>query len=367
MLFFGLALFTYGQDPYFTFVKKVAGQPKMFQNKLELINHTFYVKEDNTGLLHYECKVTLNRQSLKGLKCYVDSDSILPIIEDSTILYFMHQTLKWNANSVHVLRVVADIEYLNFSGCPVGDLKIFDSLVMAGDDVTRYGNRYTIPIVTAELQGDNYFSPPKVEKIKHYEFVKAAEVNLKTSYASVQNDKLILIFDKNDAKKVSNVMYIIGADTDYVHSTQPIILPKPDSLRTNETLRVQIFYQLDSSAMKLKDSIQATLELRSFDQCLWINELVLLPVLRIEQKIASTNGIKNKNYESNLKVYPNPAHDVLNISNLPKDSKVFIIDMNGKSIEVVALGNQIDISSLISGVYLIHTGTGNQISKFVKQ
>lgn len=366
MLFLGLALLTYGQDPYFTFVKKVAGQPKMFQNKLELINHTFYVKEDNTGLLHYECKVTLNRQSLKGLKCYVDNDSIYPIVEDSTILYFIHNNLKWNANSVHVLRVVADIEYLNFSGCPVGDLKIFDSLVMAGDDVTRYGNRYTIPIVTAELQGDNYFSPPKVEKID-YAFVKVADVNFKTSFASVQNDKLILSFHQNDSKKIKNVMYVIGGDTNYVHSTQPILLPEPDSLRIGETLTVQLFYQLDSSAMKLKDSIQATLELRSFDLCSWINEPVLLPVLRIEQKIASTNGIKNKNYESNLKVYPNPAHDVLNISNLPKDSKVFIIDMNGKSIEVVALGNQIDISSLISGVYLIHTGTGNQISKFVKQ
>lgn len=365
LLFFGLALVSYGQDPNFTIVKKVVEQPKMFQKKIELIRRTFYVHQDYAAAAFYSLNCKLNNGFVKNLRCFIDNDSTKIYSNDSTVEYFVTNEPLWVKNSIHTILVTCDVEYSNSSGCPAGDLVFSDTLVMVGDMVTFYPRtNYQVRIATAELQGDNYFSPPKVEKID-YAFVKVADVNFKTSFASVQNDKLILSFHQNDSKKVKNVMYVVDEDTDYVHSTQPIMLPKPDSLRTNETLRVQIFYQLDSSAMKLKDSIQATLELRSFDQCLWINELVLLPVLRIEQKIASTNGIKNKNYESNLKVYPNPAHDVINISNLPKDSKVFIIDMNGKSIDVVVLNNQIDISSLSPGMYFIQTGTTTL--KLVKQ
>lgn len=72
---------------------------------------------------------------------------------------------------------------------------------------------------------------------------------------------------------------------------------------------------------------------------------------------------------SSVKVYPNPAHNILNIqiSNAPVSSE--IIDVYGKSIERYDNIKKIDISNLAKGVYILKIATLDEVvtRKFVKR
>ena len=75
----------------------------------------------------------------------------------------------------------------------------------------------------------------------------------------------------------------------------------------------------------------------------------------------------------NLKVYPNPTKDVINIDYKDVITKVEIYDLNGRQIISQALNantNSLSVSSLSSGTYLIKIETkANEVSivKFVKK
>jgi len=82
------------------------------------------------------------------------------------------------------------------------------------------------------------------------------------------------------------------------------------------------------------------------------------------------NILKRKN-QTVLTVYPNPATDVLNISlsNGIAVEIVNIYDVSGKLVKTTKLnGNQIDISQLNNGVYMLEAISANVIfkTKFVK-
>lgn len=72
---------------------------------------------------------------------------------------------------------------------------------------------------------------------------------------------------------------------------------------------------------------------------------------------------------SSLQIYPNPAHDILNIqiSNTPVSLE--IIDISGKSIARYGHVKKIDISSLASGIYILKVATLDRVmtTKFVKR
>lgn len=83
------------------------------------------------------------------------------------------------------------------------------------------------------------------------------------------------------------------------------------------------------------------------------------------------NTIANKATNTTLSVYPNPATDVLNISlsNGTTIETVNIYNISGKLVNNTKLnGNQIDISQLNSGVYMVEvlTANGSFKTKFVK-
>lgn len=72
----------------------------------------------------------------------------------------------------------------------------------------------------------------------------------------------------------------------------------------------------------------------------------------------------------NLKVYPNPTKDLLNIQGVPEtEISIEIYDLVGKSVmkTVVAHNNTIDVSSLESGIYLITFENYGENLKFIKQ
>ena len=83
----------------------------------------------------------------------------------------------------------------------------------------------------------------------------------------------------------------------------------------------------------------------------------------------STNDITLRN----LKIFPNPAQDVINIEseNLEGQLHYNIVDVEGRIIEERDLdGNTIDVSGLASGVYMLKLQTENgavETRKFVKK
>jgi hypothetical protein len=73
---------------------------------------------------------------------------------------------------------------------------------------------------------------------------------------------------------------------------------------------------------------------------------------------------------NNIVLYPNPAKDYLNISNLENDLNFILRDVNGRTLKkgTVSQHSKIDISSLSQGYYFItFVGAFNVTKKFVKQ
>jgi hypothetical protein len=86
----------------------------------------------------------------------------------------------------------------------------------------------------------------------------------------------------------------------------------------------------------------------------------------------TTTALANNQFEfSNLKVYPNPVNNILNVENAEKITKVSIINLLGQELlskNFDDLKTQIDISGLQSGSYLVRISSENkeQIVKIIK-
>ncbi len=97
-------------------------------------------------------------------------------------------------------------------------------------------------------------------------------------------------------------------------------------------------------------------------------------VFRKESVAKNTKPINlDKEEQTNLKIYPNPAKDVINVANSADTiENVTITDMNGRVVKQVVLGvneGQINISDLSQGVYILNaTSNGKTVTeKIVKQ
>ncbi len=69
-------------------------------------------------------------------------------------------------------------------------------------------------------------------------------------------------------------------------------------------------------------------------------------------------GVSDNAVKSNLKVYPNPATDIVNVSSNKKIENVTVIDMTGKKVQSFKAGNQINVSSLPKGTYILQVYYG---------
>lgn len=97
-----------------------------------------------------------------------------------------------------------------------------------------------------------------------------------------------------------------------------------------------------------------------------------IPRITTEMNLISLE--ENNLVNSSLRVYPNPAHDVLNIQSKDADVKVMsakITNINGQTIREFSLNDQsqVDISELTAGAYLLHveTSEGVGVQKIMKQ
>ncbi|WP_292008947.1 T9SS type A sorting domain-containing protein [Chryseobacterium sp.] len=80
----------------------------------------------------------------------------------------------------------------------------------------------------------------------------------------------------------------------------------------------------------------------------------------------SENGVLGK---KEISIYPNPASDILNISSESKVNKVEIYDMSGKKVNAGLNGDQVNISNLAPGNYIINIETKDEKTsrRFIKK
>ncbi len=85
---------------------------------------------------------------------------------------------------------------------------------------------------------------------------------------------------------------------------------------------------------------------------------------RFQDDVIESTGIGEENV-TNVAVYPNPASDVLFVTNAQDFDQITITDISGKVIQTVSGGTQelsIDISNLRSGVYMVNFSHNGNIS-----
>jgi|SRR3989344_5148640 len=83
---------------------------------------------------------------------------------------------------------------------------------------------------------------------------------------------------------------------------------------------------------------------------------------------SSTSGLENQIGDTKISLYPNPAQDFLNLSNLPENSNIRITDLIGNTL-YIGTENKIDVQNLCTGFYFIEIQSdGNsQNFKFLKR
>ncbi|MCX6301686.1 MAG: T9SS type A sorting domain-containing protein [Bacteroidia bacterium] len=86
----------------------------------------------------------------------------------------------------------------------------------------------------------------------------------------------------------------------------------------------------------------------------------------------ATSAGNNYKFESRIKVYPNPAGDLINIDNLNGISRLEIINLNGRVMEAIDLSDtekvDLALNDFPPGIYLIRffTGRSSFTTRFVK-
>ncbi len=80
----------------------------------------------------------------------------------------------------------------------------------------------------------------------------------------------------------------------------------------------------------------------------------------------ATSSIRSVNAVEALEMYPNPATDILYLSDLKAGEKVMFFNLSGQLIkEIVSADKALDISSIERGVYLVKAG--NHVAKLIKE
>lgn len=74
--------------------------------------------------------------------------------------------------------------------------------------------------------------------------------------------------------------------------------------------------------------------------------------------------------KSTLKVFPNPAVDVVNVSSKEEIKAVSIMDLSGKEVKAVQTKGEVNVSSLTKGTYILqvlYTNGSVENTKLIKK
>lgn len=80
--------------------------------------------------------------------------------------------------------------------------------------------------------------------------------------------------------------------------------------------------------------------------------------------LAAVNAVGDDGIEeivSNVSIYPNPANDLITIDGISTDmSQISLMNIHGQLMNIRVIGNNIDISNLPDGIYLIKINDKSQ-------
>lgn len=175
-----------------------------------------------------------------------------------------------------------------------------------------------------------------------------------------QGKKLSLKFDigayDDELFQEHYAVYVIPANSSFTGSEKPIFEETLDAGYMNEAKYVTV----DISEFAGQD---VQLVFRHYD-CTDLLVLMLDNIEVLEENklsVADSNSVK-------LKLYPNPATDILKIDGIKTLDKVRIFDMSGKMVKEVTT-KDIDIKSLAPGQYIVNVYSGKEVisNKIIKK
>ena len=81
------------------------------------------------------------------------------------------------------------------------------------------------------------------------------------------------------------------------------------------------------------------------------------------------NGVNEKSIVSEINIYPKPTSNTLNINGIIKNINYSIFNLQGQSILKGNTNNNIDVSTLPQGMYILNleTESGVLVNKFIKE
>ena len=96
------------------------------------------------------------------------------------------------------------------------------------------------------------------------------------------------------------------------------------------------------------------------------NETVSINYSDIRKAYFSTSQDVNEVDNRQLSIYPNPAKNIVKITNISDNQEVIIYSISGEAIKKTTASGEaeINISDLNAGIYII--GAGNMFTKFIK-
>jgi hypothetical protein len=79
-----------------------------------------------------------------------------------------------------------------------------------------------------------------------------------------------------------------------------------------------------------------------------------------------TTALPNINDVSSIKVYPNPVRDYLTVEGVAADTKMSIIDLNGRVLmqQKLNIGNSVSLQSLLRGQYILQFADSKGVNNF---
>lgn len=211
------------------------------------------------------------------------------------------------------------------------------------------------------LMYGNFYTSGKVSLIsKTIDLSNYSSVEVQFDYAYAQKeanstDKL-RIYYSNDCGKtwvlvktytLFPLLTKLSSDTNY-------FVPQSNSEWKSGTVSVSNLFQVSNFQVKFE-----------FTGTSKGNNIYIDNINVIDPATASLN----ENLEDKIKIYPNPAQDVLYIDNINQDAKISIVDVTGKIVESYSSTKTIDVAELKQGVYFLKFDFNGKafVKRFVKQ
>lgn len=280
-------------------------------------------------------------------------------------------TITWTLNENTSTFYESDIiSFFTSSGIPSGTSHVFTITITplnGTTDCNSSNNNMTL----LQLVGNSY--DPNDKLVDHVEEIDPNVVDTLTYTVRFQNTGTapaqdVYILDTIDSKLNYSTLEVITAS----HSMNLIELGNnivrfdfpniwlPDSNANEPLSHGYVTYRIvESEANSIEDSFTNTAHIY-FD---WNPAIVTNTTYNINVEPLSTNNLK----ADKVKVYPNPARNVVNIETVEVAEKIKVVDMNGRTVKNIVPNQnreKVDLTSIETGIYIIQVYSLGELTSY---